>query len=84
MQTKDPVAALKDYEKARLEPTAKVVRTNRSTPPDFIIMKVDELTGDKPFKNIDDVISQAELRQISENYKAIAGFSVDAVKGAGA
>ena len=84
LQTADPVAALKDYEKARLEPTAKVVRTNRSTPPDFIIMKVDELTGDKPFKNIDDVISQAELRQISENYKSIAGFSVDAVKVAGA
>jgi len=79
-QTRDPVAALIDYEQARLEPTAKVVRTNRSTPPDFIIMKVDELTGDKPFKNIDDVISQAELRQISEDYKKIAGFSVDAVK----
>jgi 2-polyprenyl-6-methoxyphenol hydroxylase-like FAD-dependent oxidoreductase len=76
----DPVVALKDYEKARTEPTAKVVRTNRATPPDFIIMKVDELTGNKPFKNIDDVISQADLRQISENYKKIAGFSVDAVK----
>ncbi len=80
VQTKDPVVALKDYEKARVEPTATVVRTNRSTPPDFIIMKVNELTGGKPFENIDDVISQADLRQISENYKKVAGFTVDAVR----
>jgi len=26
--------------------------------------------------NIDDVISQAELREISERYKRIAGFSL--------
>ena len=43
-------------------------------------MKVNELTGGKPFANIDDVISQAELRQISENYKKVAGFTVDAVR----
>lgn len=79
-KTQDPVAALKDYEQARIEPTATVVRTNRSTPPDFIIMKVNELTGGKPFANIDDVISQADLRQISENYKKVAGFTVDAVR----
>jgi 2-polyprenyl-6-methoxyphenol hydroxylase-like FAD-dependent oxidoreductase len=79
-QTKDAVGALKEYEKARVEPTATVVRTNRATPPDFIIMRVDALTGGKPFKNIDDVVSQDELRQISENYKKIAGFTVDAVK----
>ncbi len=80
LKTKDPVTALKDYEKARIEPTATVVRTNRATPPDFIIMKVNELTGGKPFENINDVISQADLHQISENYKKIAGFTVDAVK----
>ncbi len=78
--TSDPLAALQAYEQARVEPTARVVRTNRSTPPDFINIKVDELTGGKPFRHIDDVISQEELRQISENYKRIAGFSVEALR----
>jgi len=78
--TSDPLAALQAYEQARVEPTARVVCTNRSTPPDFINIKVDELTGGKPFRHIDDVISQEELRQISENYKRIAGFSVEALR----
>jgi 2-polyprenyl-6-methoxyphenol hydroxylase-like FAD-dependent oxidoreductase len=73
----DPMAALAAYEKARLEATAKVVRTNRQFPPDYIIMKVEELTGGKPFDNIDDVISQAELRELSDNYKRIAGFALE-------
>lgn len=76
----EPRAALEAYQQARLEPTARVVRTNRSTPPDFINIKVDELTGGKPFGHIDEVISQEELRQISEDYKRIAGFSSDALK----
>jgi 2-polyprenyl-6-methoxyphenol hydroxylase-like FAD-dependent oxidoreductase len=72
----EPTAALAAYEKARLEATAKIVRTNRQFPPDYIIMKVEELTGGKPFDNIDDVISQAELRELSDNYKRIAGFAL--------
>jgi 2-polyprenyl-6-methoxyphenol hydroxylase-like FAD-dependent oxidoreductase len=76
----DPVEALAAYEEARLEPTAKIVRTNREYPPDYINIKVDELTGGQPFKNIDDVISREELQRISENYKNIAGFSHDAVR----
>lgn len=78
--TPDPQAALQIYDQARVETTARVVRTNRSTPPDFINIKVDELSGGKPFRHIDDLISQEELRQISENYKRVAGFSQDAVK----
>jgi len=72
----DPRDALKAYESARLEPTAKVVRTNRDHPPDFINIKVEELVGDRPFENLDDYITQGELRALSENYKKIAGFSV--------
>jgi 5-methylphenazine-1-carboxylate 1-monooxygenase len=72
----DPRDALKAYEAARLEPTAKVVRTNREFPPDFINIKVEELVGDKPFGNLDDYITQDQLRALSENYKKIAGFSV--------
>jgi 2-polyprenyl-6-methoxyphenol hydroxylase-like FAD-dependent oxidoreductase len=75
-----PGEALKAYEQARLEPTAKVVRTNREFPPDFINIKVDQLTGGKPFRHIDDVISQDELRRISEEYKKVAGFSLGTLK----
>lgn len=57
-----------------------MVETNRSVPPDFINIKVDELSGDRPFRHIDDLISQAELREISDNYKKIAGFSLDTLK----
>ena len=78
-QNTDPLAALKSYEALRLEPTAKIVRTNRATPPDFIIMKADELSGGQPFRHIDDLISQAELKAISDNYARIAGFSREAV-----
>jgi 5-methylphenazine-1-carboxylate 1-monooxygenase len=70
--------ALLTYEALRRPPTSKIVLTNRSTPPDFIIMKADELSGGKPFRHIDDLISQTELGQISENYARIAGFSRDA------
>jgi hypothetical protein len=64
----------------RLVPASKVVRTNREFPPDFLNIKVEELTGDKPFGNLDDYISQDELRALSDNYKKIAGFAVESVK----
>jgi 2-polyprenyl-6-methoxyphenol hydroxylase-like FAD-dependent oxidoreductase len=77
----DAPAALQRYEAARLPATAKVVETNRTVPPDFIIMKADELSGGKPFPGtIDDLVSQQELRRISEDYKKVAGFSLEAVK----
>jgi 5-methylphenazine-1-carboxylate 1-monooxygenase len=71
-----PQAALLAYEQARRETTAKVVHTNREHPPDFINIKVEELVGDKPFDNLDDYITQDELRALSENYKRVAGFSL--------
>jgi 5-methylphenazine-1-carboxylate 1-monooxygenase len=72
----DVRAALQRYQDARLPATARVVETNRTLPPDFIIMKADELSGGQPFKNIDELISQDELRAISDNYKQIAGFAL--------
>ncbi|MEJ6023556.1 flavin-dependent oxidoreductase [Ramlibacter sp. PS4R-6] len=77
----DPVAALAEYEKLRLAPTSKIVETNRTVPPDYIIMKVDELTGGQPFDKLEDVISAEELRKLSDEYKEIAGFSLGALKG---
>ena len=75
----DPREALKAYEAARLAPTAKVVRTNREFPPDFINIKVEELVGDRPFDDLDKYITQDELRALSENYKKIAGFALSDV-----
>ncbi|MFL6951465.1 MAG: flavin-dependent oxidoreductase [Xanthobacteraceae bacterium] len=75
----DPRQALAAYEQARREATAKVVRTNREHPPDFINIKVEELVGDRPFDRLDDYITQDELRALSDNYKRIAGFTLDDV-----
>jgi 2-polyprenyl-6-methoxyphenol hydroxylase-like FAD-dependent oxidoreductase len=77
----DAAAALARYEAARLAPTARIVETNRTVPPDFIIMKADELSGHRPFPGtIDDLVSQQELRRISEDYQKVAGFSLAALK----
>ena len=72
----DPRAALIAYEQARLNATAAIVRTNREQPPDFINIKVEELTGDVPFDNLDKFITQDELRAMSERYKRVAGFGL--------
>ncbi len=72
----DPRDALKAYEAARVAAAARVVRTNREHPPDFINIKVEELVGDRPFDDLDKYISQDELRALSENYKRIAGFAL--------
>jgi hypothetical protein len=34
-------------------------------------------TGDRPFINLDDFISQEELRALSDRYKRIAGYSIE-------
>jgi len=77
-QQPDTPAAFQAYESLRLAPTAKVVQTNRTVPPDFIIMKADELSHGQPFNHIDDLISQDELRAISDHYKTVAGFALKA------
>ncbi len=76
----DLAAALSAYEAQRREATAQVVLTNRSQPPDVINIRVEELSGDRPYRHIDDIISQDELRALSDRYKKIAGFSLEAVK----
>ena len=67
-------AALLAYENARLAATTKIVFTNRTMPPDFINIKVEELTGDAPFDDLDRYISQSDLKALSDNYKRVAGF----------
>ena len=76
----DGTAALQAYEDKRLRVTARIVETNRTVPPDFINIRVDALSGGRPFRHIDDLISQEELRRMSDEYKRVAGFSLDALK----
>ena len=71
----DPPAALAAYEAARSAPTARVVRTNREHPPDYLIRRVEELVGDAPFDDLERSITRAELQRLSVEYKRIAGFA---------
>lgn len=72
--------ALKRYEGERLAPTSKVVLENRRNPPDAILREVYERTGDRPFDRIESVISEAELRALSERYKQVAGYNREALQ----
>jgi 2-polyprenyl-6-methoxyphenol hydroxylase-like FAD-dependent oxidoreductase len=75
----DPVAALARYDDLRRPPTSQVVLTNRTNPPDAILREVYERTGDKPFRDIDDVLKPEELRALSDGYKQVAGYSKEAL-----
>jgi 5-methylphenazine-1-carboxylate 1-monooxygenase len=80
LQHADGVAALAAYEAQRLEATTRIVLTNRSNPPDAILREVFQRTNDRPFADIDAVISRDELDALSEGYKRIAGYSKDALR----
>ena len=70
----DVVSALAAYDSERREKTARVVRTNRSQPPDAIIREVWQRSGDRPFARIEDVIPREELEAILAAYKQVAGY----------
>jgi 2-polyprenyl-6-methoxyphenol hydroxylase-like FAD-dependent oxidoreductase len=72
--------ALAAYEARRLAPTSTVVLENRRNPPDAILREVYERTGDRPFARIGDVIGDAELREISDRYKRVAGYDRDTLQ----
>jgi 2-polyprenyl-6-methoxyphenol hydroxylase-like FAD-dependent oxidoreductase len=75
-----PPQALAAYEARRLAPTSGVVLENRRNPPDAILREVYQRTGDKPFARIEDVIGEAELREISDRYKRVAGYDRDTLQ----
>ena len=68
--------ALKAYESQRLQPTANVVLENRRNPPDAVLREVFERTGDRPFGRIEEVISAAELKALTDRYKQVAGYAL--------
>jgi len=75
----DPIEALKQYEARRLEATANIVRMNRKNPPDAILREVYLRTGDKPFKDINDVISREELAALTHGYAQVAGYDKESL-----
>ena len=57
------------------ELTALGVGTNRDQPPDYLIRRVEDLVGDRPFDDLDRYITRAELQRLSEEYKRVTGFA---------
>jgi 5-methylphenazine-1-carboxylate 1-monooxygenase len=76
----DVQKALNTYERKRLTPTANVVLENRRNPPDAILREVYERSGDKPFQNVDSVISPSELKALSDRYKQVAGYDQESLR----
>ena len=75
-ETEDRADALREYEARRLETVNRIVLTNRSQPPDYIIEAVENLTNGEPFDRIEDVIDPAELAAISDRYKQVANYQL--------
>ncbi len=70
--------ALAAYEAEVRPVTTGVGLANRGSGPDAILQKVEDLCGGE-FEDISDIIPQAELAAHAEKYKALAGFSIDAL-----
>ena len=79
-QRANPVEALTEYEAKRLEATANIVRMNRANPPDAILREVYVRTGDRPFRNIDEVISREELAALTSGYARLAGYDQETLR----
>lgn len=71
----DPAAALERYDAIRRPATAAVVMANRGLGPEMPMQLVEERAPDG-FDDIGDVISAEEIRQVTEGYRATAGFAV--------
>ncbi len=70
--------ALNAFEEKVRPVTTRVGLANRGSGPDAILQRVEDLCGGW-FVNISDVIPDAELAAHAENYKSIAGFSIEAL-----
>jgi 5-methylphenazine-1-carboxylate 1-monooxygenase len=75
----DVVAALERYERTRLPPTSAIVEANRGLGPELPMQLVYERAPDG-FDDIDAVISRAEIDDVTESYRATAGFALSALR----
>ena len=74
----DPVAALQAYAAARLPATAAIVLANRGNGPE-VCMQLAEERAPAGFGDVSEVFAEGELETIAARYKAVAGFSKEAV-----
>ena len=70
---------LRLYEEQRRPATANVVYRNRTDPPDAILREVCERSGDRPFSDLDALISRDELDALCEGYRQVAGYSASSL-----
>lgn len=75
----NPLAALAAYEAERLPATARIVLANRGNGPEQC-MQIAEERAPAGFARIEDVFAEGELEAIAAKYKAVAGFSKEAVQ----
>jgi len=72
----DIEAALRTYEQVRLGSTSDVVYSNRQYGPEAILQIVeDRMTS--PHDRVEDVITRAEIDEVTLGYRKIAGFDVE-------
>ncbi len=73
--------ALARYERERLEPTAEIVRSNRSGGPEGVIDAVEALAPEG-FDDVETVLAHSEREAIVRGYAQKAGFAVPGAGGA--
>lgn len=73
-----PVAALQAYEAMRLAPASKVVLGNREYHSERYLDVVDARMN-SPDDKIEELISQQEIDEITDSYRKLAGFDVEAL-----
>jgi 5-methylphenazine-1-carboxylate 1-monooxygenase len=74
--------ALAAYEKARLPATGSIVLANRGNGPEQCMQMAEE-RAPLGFSRVEDVFQAGELEGIAARYKAVAGFSKEAVSALG-
>jgi 2-polyprenyl-6-methoxyphenol hydroxylase-like FAD-dependent oxidoreductase len=67
-------SGLKAYQAERLPAANGVVLRVRNAPPDLMLKLVHERSGDRPFDDLDALISPRERQSIIDEYKRVAGY----------
>jgi 2-polyprenyl-6-methoxyphenol hydroxylase-like FAD-dependent oxidoreductase len=70
---------LRRYEETRRPATAAIVQANRGFGPELPMQLVEERAPDG-FANVADVITPAEIAEVTERYRTTAGFSLTALQ----
>ena len=78
----DPQEAFAAYDAERRPKTAAIVLANRGNGPEQV-MQLAEQRAPAGFTDIEQVIPAAELREIADRYKQIAGFDKDTLNQSG-